>query len=201
MTLVCVRLAKQQPPQQHPNHHIRHCSANARPACGHITKVLTPRCTLGFGPTALRELGKARTTYGKPLVILSLEPLPRFKYTLCLCDSPLGSEESGQEGECMVRGPWVHLHSVADSLRNLLVRLADMIRWKGGSWAGSLGASDQCASPNSPHPLWDTALPPGRAARVSHSQGSRNPHRAHHGSLLALLIMLIMFIMDRLLWS
>lgn len=97
----------------------------------------------------------------------------------------------------MVRGPWVHLHSVTDSLRNLLVRLADMIQWEGGSWAGSLGTSDQCAGPNSPHPLWDTALPPGRSARVSHSQGSRDPHHAYQGSLA----LLIMPIMDHLLWS
>lgn len=42
---------------------------------------------------------------------------------------------------------------VTDSLRNLLARLADMIQWEGGSHARSLGASDQCASPNSPRPL------------------------------------------------
>lgn len=107
------------------------------------------------------------------------------------------SGESGKEGECTVRGAWVHLHSVTDSLRNLLVRFADVIQWEGDSWAGSLGASDEGTSPNRPHPLWDTAPPPGRAARVNHSQGSRDPHHAHHGSL----VLPIMLIMDRLLWS
>lgn len=36
-------------------------------------------------------------------------------------------------------GPWVHLQSVTDSLRNLLVRLADVIQWEGDSRAGKSG--------------------------------------------------------------
>lgn len=145
-------------------------------ASGHSTEGRTPR------DKALLDSGRKGKNFRE-----------RMKLQVC--------GESGKERECTVSGAWVHLHSVTDSLRNLLLRLADVIQWEGDSQAGSLGASDQCASPHRPlKPSLGYCPASWKSGKVGKSltgiKGSPScsswiacfAHHAHHGSLALVLV-------------